>query len=151
MVSQQMGSFLRCMDRCVQRRMWRDTFANAREHEETGKVPRLVFENEEKPVLAPLRSANFDTDDLETTGVGKTHRVHFDRNDYTAPWRLHGQTVLVRATGDFVHVWLSTKEVARHRRCWSVREDIQDERHEDGVRGERGPARRVDFPRSFAR
>lgn len=120
--------------------VWRDTFANGREHEETGKVPRLVFEHEEKPQLQPLRKADFDTDDLETTGVGKTHRVHFDRNDYSVPWQLYGQSVLVRANDESVQVWLSTKEVARHRRCWSVREDIADERHEDGMRG--GDAKR---------
>lgn len=120
----------------VQGMMWRDTFANNREHEETGKVPRLVYEHEEKPQLAPLRPVDFDTDDLETTGVGRTHRVHFDRNDYTVPWRLHRQSVLIRANDDFVSVKLATKEVARHRRCWSVREDIEDKRHEDGMRGD---------------
>ncbi len=120
----------------VQGTMWRDTFANGREHEETGKVPRLVFEHEERPQLAPLRQVDFDTDDLETTGVGRTHRVHFDRNDYTVPWRLHGQSVLVRANDDLVCVKLSSKEVARHPRCWSVREDIKNDRHEDGMRGD---------------
>ncbi len=34
--------------------MWRDTFANGREHEETGKVPRLVYEHEERAQLVPL-------------------------------------------------------------------------------------------------
>jgi transposase len=121
----------------LQGTMWRDTFANGREHEETGKVPRLVYEHEERPQLSPLRTVHFDTDDLETTGVGRTHRVHFDRNDYTVPWRLHGQSVLVRANDDFVTVKLDTKEVARHRRCWLVREDIEDKGHEDGMRGDR--------------
>lgn len=121
----------------LQGAMWRDTFANGREHEETGKVPRLVYEHEERAQLAPLRAADFDTDDLETTGVGRTHRVHFDRNDYTVPWRLHGQSVLVRANDDIVTVKLATKEVARHRRCWSVREDIENKHHEEGMRGER--------------
>jgi transposase len=123
----------------LQGRMWRDTFANGREHEETGKVPALVFEHEERPRLVPLRARDIriDTDDRETTGVGRTHRVHFDRNDYTVPWRLHGQTVLVRATDEVVRVILSTKEIARHRRCWSVHEDIVDERHEEGMRGDR--------------
>jgi transposase len=116
--------------------VWRDTFANGREHEETGKVPRLVFEHDERPQLDPLRKTDFNTDDLETTGVGKTHRVHFDRNDYSVPWQLYGQSVLVRGTDDAVHVWLSTKEVARHPRCWSVREDVSDPRHEDGMRGD---------------
>lgn len=122
----------------MQGAMWRDTFANAREHEETGKVPRLVFEHEERPMLAPLRETSFDTDDLETTGVGRTHRVHFDRNDYTVPWRLHGQSILIRANDETVRMMLSSKEIARHPRCWSVREDIEAEHHEDGMRGERG-------------
>jgi transposase len=121
----------------LQGTMWRDTFANGREHEETGKVPALVFEHEERPQLNPLRQVSFDTDDVETNGVGRTHRVHFDRNDYSVPWQLYGQSVLVRATDDTVHVWLSTKEVARHPRCWSIREDINDERHEDGMRNTR--------------
>jgi transposase len=121
----------------MQGTMWRDTFANAREHETTGKVPRLVFEHEERPALTPLRSAFFDSDDLETTGVGRTHRVHFDRNDYTVPWRLHGQTVLVRGDDDWIRVKLGPKEVACHRRCWSVREDVEDQRHEDGMRGDK--------------
>jgi transposase len=112
---------------------WRDSFANGREHEVTGKVPSLVFEHEERAALAPLRSAFFDTDDLETTGVGRTHRVHFDRNDYSVPWRLHGQTVLMRADDDWVRVMLGPKEVARHRRCWSIREDLDNEHHEDGM------------------
>lgn len=122
----------------VQGRMWRDTFANSREHEETGKVPQLVYDHEERPLLKPLRDTPFDTDDLLTTGVGRTHRVHFDRNDYTVPWRLHGQTVLVRADDSHVRVMLGTKEIARHPRCWSVREDIADEKHEDGMRGRDG-------------
>ena len=117
----------------IQGTMWRDTFANAREHEGTGKVPALVFEHEERPALMALRNAFFDVDDLETTGVGRTHRVHFDRNDYTVPWRLHGQTVLVRADDDWVRVMLGPKEVACHRRCWSIREDIENEHHEDGM------------------
>jgi len=125
------GSF---EDLKLQGAVWRDTFANGREHEETGKVPRLVYEHDELPKLQPLRKPDFDTDDIETTGVGKTHRVHFDRNDYSVPWQLYGQSVFVRGTDDAVQIWLSTKEVARHPRCWSVREDINDERHEDGMR-----------------
>lgn len=124
-------------DLCMQAVVWRDTFANAREHEETGKVPALVFEHEEGPLLTPRRDAYFDTDDRVTTGVGRTHRVHFDRNDYTVPWRLAGQTVLVRADDELVRVLLGPKEVARHRRSWSIREDVEDPRHEEGMRSER--------------
>jgi hypothetical protein len=118
---------------------WRDTFANAREHEQTGKVPALVFEHEERQTLAPLRTQTFDTDELLPTSVGRTHRVHFDRNDYTVPWRLVGQSVLVRADDELVRVMLGPKEVARHVRSWSVREDVENKNHEDGMRAERDP------------
>ena len=114
--------------------LWRDRFANGREHEATGKVPALVFEHEEKHVLGPLTERPFDTDDTLPTGVGRTHRVHFDRNDYTVPWRLAGQTVLVRADDSIVRVVLGPKEVARHARSWQVRDDVRDDAHELGMR-----------------
>lgn len=117
--------------------VWRDRFANRREHEATGKVPELVFEHEEKALLRPLSERAFDTDDLHSTGVDKTHQLYFDRNHYTVPWRLAGQQVLVRADDEHVHVYLGPKEVARHRRSWSIGERIRDESHEQGMRQER--------------
>jgi transposase len=125
---------------------WRDTFANAREHEATGKVPALVFEHAERHALMPLREVHFDTDDILTTGVGRTHEVGFDRNQYTVPWRLAGQRVLVRADDHRVRVLLGPKEVATHARSWSVGERIADRRHEDGMREERRRAHAGGLP-----
>ncbi len=129
---------------------WRDVFANAREHEQTGRVPALVFEHEERRTLSPLRGLSFDTDELVATGVGRTHRVHFDRNDYTVPWRLVGQSVLVRADDELVRVMLGPKEVARHVRSWSVREDIENKSHEDGMRAERDSSHAGVLPDALA-
>ena len=67
---------------------WRDDVFNNVINEETGKVPSLVFKNEEQKLLTPALDGFFDTDDLVSTGVSKTFRVDFDRNDYTVPWRL---------------------------------------------------------------
>jgi len=108
---------------------WRDTFANNREHEITGKVPALVFEHEEKAVLAPVRDVPFNTDDVVTGIVSKTFRVRFDRNLYSVPPRLVGQMVLVRATDETVLVFLETKQVACHRRSWGINDDIEDPAH----------------------
>ena len=129
--------FASLQDLRLQGDVWRDRFANHREHETTGKVPALVFEHEEKALLRPISERAFDTDDLQPTGVDRTHRVYFDRNHYTVPWRLAGQSVLVRADDELVRVLLSHKEVARHARSWSVAETVRDERHELGMRGER--------------
>jgi transposase len=125
---------------------WQDTFANAREHEATGKVPALVFEHGERHALMPLRDVTFDTDDILTTSVGRTHQVGFDRNQYTVPWRLAGQRVLVRANDQRVRVLLGPKEVASHPRSWSVGELVENPVHEDGMREERRRARVTGLP-----
>lgn len=125
----------------LQGSVWRANFANRREHESTGKVPELVFQHEEKARLRPIPNRAFDTDDLLPTGVDKTHEVYFDRNHYSVPWRLAGQAVLVRADDEQVRVFLSSKEIAQHRRSWSIGEHLRNEQHERGMREQR--ARRV--------
>ncbi len=51
---------------------WRDEIANNRVHEETGKVPALVFKNEERAKLERVPTRPFDTDDLFSTSASKT-------------------------------------------------------------------------------
>ena len=108
---------------------WRDDFANNRVHEITGRVPSLVFEHEEKPLLKPATWAPFNTDDVEPTGVTKSFRVRFDRNKYSVPWRLVSQPVVVRADDDRVSVFLGPKQVALHHRSWDIGQDIEEPSH----------------------
>lgn len=108
---------------------WRDVFANNRVHEVTGKVPVLVFRNEERPKLKPVANTTFDTDDLLGTTVTKMFRVRFDRNTYSVPCRLVGQNVLVRADDQSVRVFLGPKQVAIHTRSWQVGQDIEHPSH----------------------
>jgi transposase len=108
---------------------WRDEYANNREHEATGKVPALVFKNEEQRLLKPLPNQPFETDDIETAGVTKSFRVRFDRNFYSVPPRLVGQTVLIRGNDTAVRIFLGPKEVAFHRRSWDIRGDLEHPSH----------------------
>jgi transposase len=117
----------------VQAAKWRDEIANNRVHEETGKVPSLVFKHEESAKLERVATRPFDTDDLFSTSVSKTFRVVFDRNEYSVPWRLIHQPVLVRGNEMEVAVWLGTKRVAIHNRCWGVGEEVKDASHEQGL------------------
>jgi transposase len=112
---------------------WRDDLANRRVHDDTGKVPALVFEHEERPRLKPVPTTPFDVDDVESCGVTKSFRVTFDRNRYSVPWRLVGQTVLVRATDETVAIFLGPRQVAAHRRSWDVGQDIEHPSHKDGL------------------
>ncbi len=125
--------FTSLFDLNAQATKWREDFANGREHERTGRIPRLVFDNEERPLLKAIPSIPFDTDDLLSTGVNKSFRVRFDRNSYSVPWRLVSQSVLVRANDDEVSVWLGPKRVAVHPRSWSAGEDIEHPSHKKGL------------------
>lgn len=125
---------------------WRDTFANGRVHEVTGKVPALVFLHEEKPVLKPIAPVPFDTDDIDTDTVNKSFRVHFDRNLYSVPPRLLGQQVVIRGTDSDVVVFLGHKDVAKHPRSWGTGNDIEDPEHRCAARELKPAAERGALP-----
>jgi len=120
---------------------WRDTYANNREHDTTGKIPALVFENIEQPALRPPKRASVDVEDRDHTGVTKTHRVRFDRNTYSVPWRLVGQQVHVRGDDEHVRVFLGPKLVAEHLRSWDIGADVADPAHRRRPQ-RRGPKKR---------
>ena len=121
--------FQHLADLNVQAFAWRDDFANRREHAETAKVPALAFEHEEKPRLRPLSGTPFDTDDVESVTVTKLYRVPFDRNRYSVPWRLSGQSLVVRANDHTVAVFIGPKEVALHERSWGTGGDFEHRSH----------------------
>ena len=125
---------------------WRDTFANNRVHEVTGKVPALVFQNEESRVLRPISAASFNTDEIDTATVSKTFRVRFDRNLYSVPPHLVGQTVLVRANDHGVSVFLGPKQVATHPRSWDTNRDVEDPAHREVVLARKPRAKAGDLP-----
>jgi transposase len=129
---------------------WRDTFANNRVHEVTGKVPALVFEHEERPHLRPLRDVAFNTDDIDTATVSKTFRIRFDRNLYSVPPHLVDQTVLVRANDHQVSVFIGPKLVATHSRCWDTNKDIEDPAHRQKALTQKPRAKGNELPPSLA-
>lgn len=125
--------FSSILDLNVQASTWRDDFANNRIHEVTGKVPSLVFNNTEKRMLKPVTPNPFDTDDVDTCQVSKTFRIKCDRNQYSVPWWLVDQMVLVRANDNAVAVYLGPKQVALHKRHWGAGADIENAAHKRGV------------------
>jgi len=129
---------------------WRDDFANGRVHEDTGKVPALVFLHQEKAALRPVPQTPFDTNDVEGYGVTKQFRVRFDRNKYSVPWRLVSQQVLVRADDDFVRVFLARKQIAIHSRSWGIGEDIEHSSHKVGLLETKPRAAAGDLPAALA-
>ena len=125
---------------------WRDSFCNGRIHDVTGKVPTLVFEHEEKALLAPLLAVPFDTDDVLSVGVTKQFRVTFDRNTYSVPYRLVHQQMIVRANDEWVSIYLGPKCIAAHRRCWDSGKDIKEPAHEEKLLEEKPKAKNGGLP-----
>lgn len=125
--------FTSLLDLNRQATAWRDDFANNRVHEETGKVPALVFKHDELRCMRPLSTVPFDADDIEATTVTKLFRVRFDRNTYSVPPRLVGQSVVVRGNDELVSVFLGPKQVAAHPRCWTVGEDKELPEHREAA------------------
>jgi transposase len=117
----------------AQAALWRDTFANRRVHETTGKVPELLFD-EERQALLPLRPEPYDTDDLLSCTVSRFYRVRFETNTYSVPWTLADRTVTVRADDRTVRIFYGHKRVATHERCYQKNKDIPNPRHEDGLK-----------------
>ena len=125
--------FASLLDLNTQATAWRDNFANNREHAETGKVPALVFEHEERHLLKALPGTPFDTDDVSSETVTKRFRIHFDRNEYSAPPHLVGQMMLLRATDEHVALLLGRKCLAMHPRSYDVGRDIEEPAHRAAV------------------
>ncbi len=113
---------------------WLRRIHNRRIHATTGKVPELVFEHEERPLLKPLPATPFDTDDVDHDRVSPTFRVRFDRNVYSVPWHLEGQRVTIRGNDDRVRIFIGPKCVADHARCWDVGRDCEDPAHPRSLR-----------------
>jgi hypothetical protein len=74
------------------------------------------------------------------------YRVRFDRNLYSVPPTLVSQPVVVRANDEYVRVFLGIKEVARHRRCWDVGQDIEEQTHREAALEMKPGAKREALP-----
>ena len=64
---------------------WRDTVANVRTHGATKRVPKQLFEEEEKARLLPLHPHPYDCGVCHQARVTKDGRVVFETNTYSVP------------------------------------------------------------------
>jgi transposase len=97
-------------------RRWRMEIAGTRDHGTTHRRPIDVFEHEEQAVLEPLPSRPYVPIVWKRATVHANCHLVFDRREYSAPWRLVGQRLWVRATPDSVYVFAEDERVATHDR-----------------------------------
>lgn len=121
-------------------RVWLDTIANVRVHGETHRRPVELFE-EERAKLRPLNCAPYDVARIFTQRASSQFRVRLDTNRYSVPAEHASARVTVKAYPDRVLICRDEAVIARHRRSYDRRQDIEDPDHPKALLAQRRNAR----------
>ena len=96
---------------------------------------------EEQERLLPLPEHAFDPCTVQPIASGKTPYVRFDRNDYSIPHTLVRKPLTLVASDSTVRILDGDQEVARHQRCWDMRQQVEDPAHLAKLAREKSKAR----------
>jgi transposase len=89
---------------------------NYRIHGTTRKVPREVFEKEEKVKLIPLPQEEFKLASVGTRKVYHDCHIYVDYNYYSVPFEYVGKEVEIELSKNLLKVFYQGKEIALHSR-----------------------------------
>ena len=128
--------------------LWRDQVANVRMHETTHERPIDRFEREH-PLLRPLPTIPFDTDEIVPAVVTPHARVNFDGNRYSTPPQWVRRPVIIRANRDAVRVLHEGQVVAQHVRSYEHGQLIVLPEHHTAALALRHRSRRTALEHAF--
>jgi hypothetical protein len=94
---------------------------NAKPFQKREDSRQIVFDRDEKPLLRPLPRVRFELADLRKAKVGPNYHIQLDRNFYSVPSALIGQSLDVRVTSHTVEMVNGADRVASHARLKGVR------------------------------
>jgi hypothetical protein len=94
---------------------------NARPFQKREDSRWIVFQRDEKPLLNPLPPMRFELADLRKAKVAPNYHISLDRNYYSVPSKLIGQSLDVRVTSRTIEVFDGAERVACHPRFTGVR------------------------------
>jgi transposase len=121
-------------------RVWLDTIANVRIHGETHERPVDRFAAE-RASLHPLPPGDPDIGAVYTVRASNRFRVTFEANRYSVPAEYASQQLTLKAYPDRLCIYHQDKLIARHRRTYDRRRDIEDPDHPRALLAERRSAR----------
>ena len=115
----------------AQFRRWREDVAHRRQQPGQHDTERSVAEalEYERQYLLALPQNPFETTTVRTLRSQKTPYLQFDRNRYSIPHTLVRKPLMLVADNDMVRIFDGQQEVARHRRSWAVKEQIEEPEH----------------------
>lgn len=120
-------------DLCNQASLWRDDYANHREHAKTKKMPIFLFESEEKKTLRPLNPHAYDCDEVFSRVVPPQFHILYETNKYSVPWTLVGITVTIRANSDELKIFYNERLITTHSRSFKKNETFTQSSHVKGL------------------
>lgn len=95
---------------------WCRDVAGARIHGTTRKIPREVYEKEERAHMLPVPTTPFDLPTWSTAKLHPDHHVQVARSLYSAPTRYIGKTFDVRLDKTSVRLYFGTELIKIHER-----------------------------------
>jgi transposase len=91
---------------------------NRRVMKRYGKSRRQLFDELDRPALAPLRSDRFVHGDWSYATVGPDYHVCVDEHYYSVPYTVVGDYVESRRSATTIEIFLNTKRIASHVRSF---------------------------------
>ena len=135
---------------------WRDTVANVRVHGATKRVPKEVFESEEKARLLRPHPYPYDCGINHQARVTKDGRVVFETNTYSVPPGYARQLLHLRVYPEkiVIYPFESCKgsdqgAIATHQRSYAKRQDIVLSQHLAALKSKRRRAREQNLLNDF--
>ena len=95
---------------------WLDNTCNQRIHGTTRKIPREVFESEERLKLKPLPMEGFKMPTVGSRKVYHDCHVFIDYSYYSVPFEYVGKEVDIEISQELVRIFYQNKEIAVHPR-----------------------------------
>src|SRR5262249_23198320 len=102
---------------------------NARLMRRLGVSRRALFEQLDRPLLAPLPTTRSESAEWSDAGVNTDYHVAVAHNYYTVPYHLLHERVEVRLTAAIIELFLKGRRVASHRRRYGRGEYSTDPAH----------------------
>ena len=110
-------------------RDWVDNKCNTRTHGTTRKVPREVFEAEEKHLLKPLPEDEFKMLTIGSRKVYHDCHIYAGYNYYSVPFEYVGKKVDIEIGDKILRIYYHGKEIAMHARLAGRGEFSTNEAH----------------------
>lgn len=97
-----------------QLKYWQDHKANLRLHGTTRKIPKEVFEQEEKQTLKPLPLEEFKMAQMGSRKVYHDCHIYVEYNYYSVPFEYVGEEVDIELSQKVLRVYHKGREIAFH-------------------------------------